>query len=59
MLNENLEKIKISKFPIFIIFLDKNKEEDENKMLDIARTEIEKIIKKDQFFIIDFLKKRF
>ena len=47
MLNENLEKIKISKFPIFIIFLDKNKEEDENKMLDIARTEIEKIIKKD------------
>ena len=59
MLNENLEKMKISKFPIFIEFLDKNREEDENKMLDIARTEIEKVIKKDEFFIIDFLKKRF
>jgi hypothetical protein len=58
MLNENLENMKNSGCPVFFENLDKNREKDENNILNGARAEIEKVVKKDDLFIkyTDFLK---
>ena len=58
MLNENLENMKNSGCPVFFENFEKNKEKDENNILNGARAEIEKVVKKDDLFIkyTDFLK---
>ena len=51
--------MKEEKSIIYFENLDKIREENETKMLNGARTEIEKVVKKDELFIeyTDFLKK--
>ena len=60
-LNEMLDEAKKKKSEIFIENLDWKRENDENEMLNNAKLEIEKVIKKDELFIkyTKFLKDNF